>query len=112
MRYAIIEDGVVVNAAEAEAPLADNWILAATAEIGDLYADGVFTKPPPPPVDPDALAAAARAQRDSLLKQSDWTQLSDAPVDQAAWAAYRQALREVPDQPAFPLTIEWPTAPQ
>jgi len=31
----------------------------------------------------------ARALRDDLLVQSDWTQVSDAPVDQSAWATYR-----------------------
>ncbi|NBW23522.1 MAG: phage tail protein, partial [Caulobacteraceae bacterium] len=43
---------------------------------------------------------------------TDWTQLPDAPVaDHEAWAAYRQALRDVPEQPGFPAQIEWPTAP-
>ena len=63
----------------------------------------------------DALAqakAAARAQRTVLLQQSDWTQVADAPVDQQAWAAYRQDLRDVPDQAGFPETINWPVAPE
>jgi hypothetical protein len=58
----------------------------------------------------DALAAAARAQRDALLTASDWTQVADAPVDQAAWATYRQALRDVPAQVGFPESIDWPVA--
>ena len=40
-----------------------------------------------------------RAARDELLKESDYTQLLDAPVDvakQAEWATYRQELRDVP----------------
>lgn len=37
-----------------------------------------------------------RIHRDRLLAASDWTQTVDAPVDQAAWAAYRQALRDFP----------------
>lgn len=37
-----------------------------------------------------------RLHRDRLLIASDWTQVADAPVDQAAWAAYRQALRDFP----------------
>jgi hypothetical protein len=44
-RYAIIINGVVVNVAIAENPLAENWVLGETASIGDLFADGVFTKP-------------------------------------------------------------------
>ena len=35
-------------------------------------------------------ATAARSERDILLSASDWTQVADAPVDQAAWATYRQ----------------------
>jgi len=52
-----------------------------------------------------------RSERDDLLKQSDWTQVADAPVDAEAWAAYRQALRDVPQQSGFPGDIEWPTPP-
>jgi len=56
-------------------------------------------------------AAQARSQRDALLSQSDWTQVPDAPVDQAAWAEYRQALRDVPQQAGFPTEITWPQKP-
>jgi len=56
-------------------------------------------------------ASQARSQRDALLSQSDWTQVSDAPVDQAAWADYRQALRDVPQQAGFPTEITWPQKP-
>jgi len=56
-------------------------------------------------------AEEARTQRDALLSQSDWTQVPDAPVDQAAWAAYRQALRDVPQQAGFPTEITWPQEP-
>ena len=54
----------------------------------------------------------ARNQRDRLLKDSDWTQVSDAPVDQQAWADYRQALRDVPQQDGFPTDINWPSKPE
>lgn len=55
--------------------------------------------------------AEARDHRDELLAASDWTQVADAPVDQAAWATYRQALRDVPEQAGFPAEIVWPTKP-
>ena len=45
------------------------------------------------------------------LAETDWTQVIDAPVDQAAWATYRQALRDIPDQAGFPTEVNWPTAP-
>lgn len=67
----------------------------------------------PPAVDPSSIKSAkARAQRDALLAQSDWTQVADAPVDQAAWSAYRQALRDVPQQSGFPDNVIWPTKPE
>ncbi len=56
-------------------------------------------------------AANVRRTRNDKLKDCDWTQVSDAPVDKDAWAAYRIALREVPDQAGFPWTIDWPVAP-
>lgn len=56
-------------------------------------------------------ADQARAKRNSLLAASDWTQVIDAPVDQAAWATYRQALRDVTAQASFPEAVIWPVAP-
>lgn len=59
----------------------------------------------------EAAANAARQARDRLLSACDWTQVADAPVDQQAWATYRQALRDIPDQLEFPHTIQWPQEP-
>jgi hypothetical protein len=36
-----------------------------------------------------------------------WNALS--PTEQAAWATYRQALLDVPQQTGFPQTVVWPT---
>ena len=58
------------------------------------------------------VAAGVRATRDGLLTASDWTQVADAPVDQAAWAVYRQALRDVPAQAGFPHNVTWPNKPE
>jgi hypothetical protein len=59
-----------------------------------------------------AIARALRAERDRLLQACDWTQLPDAPSGtREAWATYRQALRDVTDQPGFPHAINWPTPP-
>ena len=55
---------------------------------------------------------AARQERNALLVASDWTQVADAPVDQAAWASYRQELRDVTSQETFPSEVTWPVAPQ
>lgn len=59
-------------------------------------------------------AIEARQQRDRMLAASDWTQVADAPLtttQRAAWAAYRQALRDVPAQAGFPGAVNWPVAP-
>ena len=56
-------------------------------------------------------AKSVRQQRGEKLKDSDWTQVADAPVDKAAWATYRKALRDVTGQQGFPWTVEWPVAP-
>jgi hypothetical protein len=48
-----------------------------------------------------------RTQRNQMLKDSDWTQLPDSPVDKAVWATYRQALRDITIQ-ADPFNIVWP----
>lgn len=52
-----------------------------------------------------------RHWRDTELARTDWTQVADAPVDQAAWATYRQALRDLPSSNSDPRLIELPTQP-
>lgn len=56
-----------------------------------------------------------RAKRDKLLGATDWAMLPDSPLDepsQAAMKAYRQALRDVPQQEGFPNSISWPDMPE
>ena len=55
---------------------------------------------------------AVRKDRNQRLKDTDWTQVADAPVDKAAWAAYRQALRDITAQVGFPWNVTWPTQPE
>lgn len=90
------------------------------------YRDGVeeingkwFTKFSVADMDADTIAAVdskhaelIRADRDIRLANSDWTQVADAPVDKAAWATYRQALRDVPLQSGFPWDVTWPSTPE
>ena len=56
-------------------------------------------------------AKAVRNTRNNKLADCDWTQLPDAPVDAAAWAAYRQSLRDISSQPGFPWDVQWPEEP-
>lgn len=52
-----------------------------------------------------------RNKRNYLLSESDWTQVADAPGDKAAWATYRQALRDLPSTGTDPDALTWPTSP-
>jgi hypothetical protein len=52
-----------------------------------------------------------RHWRNQELASTDWTQVADAPVNQAAWATYRQALRDLPSSNSDPRKIQLPTAP-
>jgi len=59
-----------------------------------------------------------RIQRNNLLTQTDWRMTTDYPYDdQAAWASYRTALRNLPEtaNPTLDeqgnLIVDWPTAP-
>jgi hypothetical protein len=59
-------------------------------------------------------AEEARAARDRLLAETDWTQTLDAPISTAskeAFRVYRQMLRDVPQQAGYPFEIAWPTKP-
>lgn len=60
----------------------------------------------------DDKAVEVRMLRNAQLSASDWTQVADAPVDKAAWATYRQALRDISAQSGFPWTVQWPTQPE
>ena len=93
--YEIFKGGTLVNA-----------VIADQAFIDQHYGEGsgyTCTKR----VD----VAAIRTKRNALLAASDWSQVADAPVDQVAWATYRQALRDVTDQVGFPENVDWPVEP-
>ena len=47
----------------------------------------------------------------NLLKTSDWTQLSDSPINKTLWASYRDELRNLPQNFSDPDLVVWPTPP-
>lgn len=65
------------------------------------------------PVPTDAARARdIKAERARRLLACDWTQLDDVPADtRQAWKQYRQALRDITDQPTFPAAVTWPVEP-
>ncbi len=54
--------------------------------------------------------ANVRSKRDRLLRETDWMALSDVTMSDTI-TAYRQALRDIPSQAGFPLSVTWPTKP-
>lgn len=55
-----------------------------------------------------------RAERDNRLNACDWTQLPDSPLnaqDKATWSAYRQELRDLPENTLDPAAPVWPDTP-
>ncbi len=61
--------------------------------------------------DNEILFLRIRNWRTQELLATDWTQIDDATCNKMAWAAYRQALRDLPAQNADPKKIVFPTRP-
>jgi hypothetical protein len=88
---------------------------AVMALIGDNFT--AYVSPTQEELDA-AKAQAVRADRDQQLLVVDtiagnalrWASLS--AEQQSEWAAYRQALLDIPQQAGFPDTVTWPTEPQ
>ena len=89
--------------------------------LADMAANGdVAAYVPPTQEELDAEAAnAVRQERDfKLTNEVDplagnalrWAALS--PEQQQAWADYRQALLDVPEQEGFPHNVIWPVKPE
>ncbi|WP_206601100.1 tail fiber assembly protein [Pseudophaeobacter leonis] len=63
------------------------------------------------PVDSARLLREIRVERNKRLSACDWTQAPDAPIDRAAWRAYRQQLRDLMDTITDPQNVSWPISP-
>ena len=62
----------------------------------------------------DNVLEILRPNRDSLLSESDWTQMLDSPLSaskKAEWATYRQALRDLPANNSSASSIDDVTFP-
>lgn len=92
-------------------------LMAGQAEGLEIIAgpDGAPRLAPPAPPTVEEILASLRRKRDQLLRESDFTQIPDAPLsagERTAWAAYRQALRDLPEHYADdPASVVWPTPP-
>jgi len=102
-----------LNPADTDMTVNNDDLLAAMAANGDV---APYVPPTQAEID-EALSAQLRMDRDALLSKVDaiagnalrWPAL-DAKL-QAAWAAYRQALLDIPQQSGFPINVNWPVKP-
>jgi hypothetical protein len=107
----------VFKVVEEDRPETDNLSYAVKRHLPELVAgeyrigwDIVQKTPEQLAQEHEAKKQTMRSVRNEKLAFSDWTQLADSPVDKAAWATYRQALRDLPHQPGFP-DINLPSSP-
>ena len=121
----------VINDGDSQNPPKPNLTAEQEARVLAIYADDVtlfesiatagqeLVVPPTPlappePLDLEAVKASLRPERNRLLTSSDWTQLNDTPLPEdhiAAWAAYRQDLRDLTDEIDENGEVDFPEKP-
>ena len=103
-----------LDPADTDMTVNNDDLLAAMEATGDVAA-----YVPPTQAELDAtLSDQLRMERDGLLAEVDaiagnalrWAALSAEQQD--AWAVYRQALLDVPQQAGFPNDVVWPVKPE
>lgn len=88
-----------------------NWNNANGSKLRSVsLGDGTYRLEEIPAPTTDELAKEKRAERDNLLAQTDKYMLPDFPITEeklAQYKAYRQYLRDLPEQAGFPnITIK------
>jgi hypothetical protein len=76
-------------------------------DYADIVASGVEIDPY---VAPEKSWSEIRAERNALLHDSDWMAMSDRTITDSQ-SAYRQGLRDVPQDFNNPAAVVWPTSP-
>jgi len=94
-----------------------DWSVTEITQLGiyqaciDEYEDALSKIPTP--YEPTA-EEIFKAERETLLIRSDWTQLADNQLSDSKkteWATYRQALRDLPANTSDYANPTWPTEP-
>jgi len=121
----------VINDGDSQNPPKPNLTAEQITRLEAIYADDIALRdsiatagqelivPPAPPaptepLDLEAVKASLRPERNRLLTSSDWTQLNDTPLPEdhiAAWAAYRQDLRDLTDEIDENGEVDFPEKP-
>ena len=96
----IISTGEIIGGGVTNTPLNEF-----PCEAGEAVIEGSYTVEEYKIIDGEAVAqtvsiwSTVRGQRNTLLSESDWTQMPDSPLSdskKAEWATYRQTLRDLP----------------
>ena len=119
-KYAVIENGVVVNTVLADSEefaSAQGWVACEdSVKINDTYADETFTSVSNEETKtPEELLQRLKETRNYMLTKSDWTQGNDSPLTdekKTEWATYRQAVRDITDSATSLDDVTWPTKPE
>jgi len=99
---ALVENGIVTNVILVDKEIPAGYIVVDYPAVIGLSLDQARL---------NHLDGEARKHRKILLSESDWRALSDNTLS-AEWATYRQALRDITEQPNYPENISWPIVPQ
>ena len=105
VKYANADNSVISatrNGAQLSIPVAPG-----NADYDEIVEQGLAIAAYTPPA---PTWAGIRGERDGLLAATDWWAVSDRNMS-ASEAAYRQALRDVPQNFASPADVVWPTKP-
>ena len=107
------EDLWAVGLASDASIMCDGNSVTVSAGSSRLAVKLLYAAAASPPPEGDRLAYL-RHVRDLLMSVTDWTQANDSPLTEAqraAWATYRQALRDLPSVYSGDGPIPWPVAP-
>lgn len=110
----IVSVGSVAEAA-ASCGAGESYVTGRANPATQRVIGGYVVSKPQSEIDAADIARAwgdLKSLRNDMLARTDWTQVADAPVDHAAWAAYRQALRDLPANTTDPRNPVWPSKPQ
>lgn len=92
----------------------ESYVEGGYTKDNEKVVEGVITLISDEEIESRALAVAwqsFKTSRNLMLQSCDWTQVPDAPADKDAWASYRQALRDLPDNTLDVRNVIWPTPP-
>ena len=99
-------DAVEITEELHQSLLADN----SNGKVIQAGEDGQPVAVNPPEPTAEEKAAIIRAKRDGMLSSTDWWAVQDRTMSQDE-VNYRQALRDITDQPTFPDSVVWPELP-